>query len=282
MSGRTVYVTGSAGFIGRNLCAHLASEGLHVRRGVRQAGGHDWPAELDGCDALVHLAHPMGRPANEQLFEAARAGGVRRIVLMSSVKAMAESTTAGEVLTEELEPRPSTPYGQGKLEVEHQARAAARGGGYELVVLRPPLVHGPGARGGLAKLVGAVRRGLPLPLAGLVNARSLVGIDNLSGAVATCLGHGQAGGRTFLVADGPPVSTPELIELLAEAIGRPARLVPAPTKLLAAAGRALGRRDDLDRLLGSLAVDDAAIRRTLGWRSAVTLQDGLARMVRGL
>jgi nucleoside-diphosphate-sugar epimerase len=134
----------------------------------------------------------------------------------------------------------------------------------------------------LAKLVGAVRRGLPLPLAGLVNARSLVGIDNLSGAVATCLGHGQAGGRTFLVADGPPVSTPELIELLAEAIGRPARLVPAPTKLLAAAGRALGRRDDLDRLLGSLAVDDAAIRRTLGWRSAVTLQDGLARMVRGL
>lgn len=150
----------------------------------------------------------------------------------------------------------------------------------EVVIVRPPLVYGPGVKGNLARLLGWIGRGIPLPLAEIRNARSLIGIDNFTSALQTCLVHPAAAGRTYLVSDGEDVSTPELVRRLGRHLGKPARLFALPTPLLESLGGLTGRRTDVQRLTGSLIVDDSRIRRELGWIPPCTLDEGLTQMAR--
>ena len=151
----------------------------------------------------------------------------------------------------------------------------------QLVIIRPPLVHGPGVKANFASLMRAVARGVPLPLGAIDNRRSLVGVDNLVDLIITCTTHPAAAGQTFLVSDGEDVSTAELARRLGLAMGRPARLLPVPVWALKAGGALLGRSAAVERLCGNLQVDISATCERLGWKPPVTLDEGLRRAVTG-
>jgi len=309
-----VLVTGATGFVGRALLPRLLEQGWVVRAAVRRpdaalpegveavvAGdleaGVDWRPALEGVDLVVHLAarvHVMGETgmdvleryrrtnvaATRRLAEAARAAGVRRFLLMSSVKAMGEG--GGAPFTEATPPAPADPYGVSKLEAEAALCAAAgdaAGDAMEWVVLRPPLVYGPGVGANFGKLLTLARRGVPLPLGAVRNRRGLIFVGNLADAVIRCLTHPGAAGRCFLIQDGEPLAVPELVRRLAACFGRRALLVPVPVALLRLAARVLGARAAFDRLCGSLEVDDSALRRATGWTPPFTVDEGLRATV---
>jgi len=315
-----VLITGASGFVGRATCAWLVAQGMEIAGAVRQlparplAGvgyrivggldaGTDWGEALAGVDAVVHCAarvHVMRetaedplavfRSANvagtERLARQAVAAGVKRLVFVSSVKVNGEETApplprgARGSFREDDAPAPQDPYGQTKWEAEAMLARVAQETGLEVVIVRPPLVYGPSVKGNLARLLRWVERGVPLPLAGIRNARSLIGIDNLASALHACLTHSAAAGRTYLVRDGEDISTPELVRRLGRHLGKPARLFALPAPLLEGLAGLVGRRADVQRLTGSLIVDDSRIRRELGWIPPRTLDEGLAQMAR--
>lgn len=267
----------------------------------------DWRETLAGVDAVMHCAarvHVMRetatdplaafRSANvagtERLARQAAAAGVKRLVFISSIKVNGEETApplpdphprgARGSFREDDAPAPQDPYGQTKWEAEVMLARVAQETGLEVAIVRPPLVYGPGVKGNLARLLSWVERGVPLPLAGIRNARSLIGIDNLASALHACLTHPAAAGRTYLVRDGEDVSTPELVRRLGHHLGKSARLFALPAPLLEGLGGLAGRRADVQRLTGSLIVDDSRIRRELGWVPPRTLDEGLAQMAR--
>lgn len=296
-----VLVTGANGFIGRALCLALAV-GFTVRRAVRVGAtpetfavgdigpDTDWRAALKGCAAVVHLAarvhvrrettedaeaafHTVNTEGTLNLARQAAAAGVKRFVFVSSIKVNGEGRAIP--YTEADPAAPQDAYARSKWAAEQGLWAIARETGLEIVVLRPPLVYGPGVGANFQRMLAWVARGWPLPFGRVKNRRSLLFVDNLVDAIAVCLAHPAAAGKTYLVSDGEDVSTPELIRRLAEPLGRTARLPPLPPSWLAWAANLLGRGAELDRLLGSLAVDSGAIRRDLGWRPPFTLDQGL-------
>jgi nucleoside-diphosphate-sugar epimerase len=296
-------VTGAAGFIGRALCVGLVERGHAVvgrsRRPAEPIRGvelrpigdigptTDWSGHLDGNDIVVHLAsraHHSGRAtaghAEAQaalvLARSAAKAGVHRLIHMSSVRAMGEATLPGAPLSGSDPPRPSDPYGCAKLAIEGALQAAAQETGIEIVILRPPLVYGPGVKANFRALMRLVASGLPLPLAGIDNRRSMIFIDNLVDLVARACLHPGAAGRVLLARDAADLSTPELIRLLAAGLGRPARLFGVPGPVLAALRRVPMLAPLLTRLTLSLQVDDAETRTALEWRPPVPPEIGLA------
>lgn len=302
-----ILVTGATGFVGRTLVPLLLARGHHVRAAVRRSDasvpgaeivavgdigpGTDWTLALDGVDAVAHLAarvHVMRDTAADplaafrhtntagtrRLAEACAEQGVRRFVHLSSIKAVVDESRA-EPVTDDTPADPHSPYGVSKREAEQALEALHRRGVLDPVILRPPLVYGPGVAGNLRTLLRLCARRVPLPLAWVDNRRSLIGVGNLADAVAACLVHPAAAGHTFLVSDGTPLSTPDLVRHLCAGLGVPPRLLPVPPALLGLAAAALGRRDAWDRVGGSLVLDDAAIRGALGWRPPVDAVTGL-------
>lgn len=302
-----VMVTGATGFVGGPVCRTLLARGHRVvaamRRDIDLPGIEthrvdalgpetDWSAALAGCDAVIHLAaraHVMAeseadplavfrkanRDGTSRLAEQAAAAGIRRFVFVSSIKVNGEATPRDRPFRADDPPAPVDPYGIAKAEAEAALAAIASRTGMSASIIRPPLVHGPGAKGNLAAMMRILAKGWPLPLAMIDNRRSLVGAANLADVVAFVLEHGAAG--TFLVRDGEDVSTPDLLRRVAAGMGRRALLLPVPPALLRAGGALLGKRAAIDRLLGSLVVDDSPLR-ALGWAPPVSLDAGLAAM----
>jgi nucleoside-diphosphate-sugar epimerase len=300
MTDRPVAIVGAGGFIGRALAERLAAQGRPViailRRDLplpaplekRVAGtlsaASSWPALLKGAGSVVHLATRAHAPPGsdhgwiaaeaamtEALAAAAREARVERLLFMSSIKVHGEATAAA-AFTAAMPPAPADPYGRAKLLAEERLRRA----GLPLVVLRPPLVYGPGVKANFRALLGAVARGLPLPLGAIDNRRSLVFLGNLLDLVETALVHPGAPGGTFLLRDDEEVSTPDLIRRIARALGRRARLFATPPAALRLAGALAGRSAAAARLMQSLRIDDRATRETLGWSCRYTLDEGLA------
>jgi len=251
-----------------------------------------------GCEAVVHLAarvHVMKDESSDPLSEFRRSNvdgtenlarqaaqaGVKRFVFISSVKVNGESTQPGQPFTPADAPAPQDDYGLSKFEAEQALWQVARSTGMEVVIIRPPLVYGPGVKGNFARMVHWVRQGVPLPLGAVHNRRSLLALDNLVDFIALCANperSPQAANQTFLVSDGDDVSTTELLRRVAHAYGVPARLLPVPLGLMHAAARLLGKAAEADRLLGSLQVDASKARNLLGWVPPVTMQAQLRQM----
>jgi nucleoside-diphosphate-sugar epimerase len=236
---------------------------------------------MTGVEATrsLPLFQAVNAAASETLARAARNAGVRRFVLLSTTTVYGDRSR-GRAFDESSPTAPATPYAQSKLDAERRVAEALAGSATELVILRPPLVYGPGAKGNFARLVRLVRRGVPLPLASVRNRRSLVFVGNLVDAIVRVLDHPAAAGRTYIVSDGEDISTPDLIARAAAALGRPPRLFAFPPALLRFAGVLLGRRDEIGRLLDDMAVDGSRIRVELGWRPPFSLTEGLAHSVR--
>ncbi|MCD2175639.1 SDR family oxidoreductase [Rhizobium sp. C4] len=251
-------------------------------------GATDWSRALQGCDAVVHTAarvHQMTEQAAEaealyrqtnvegtlNLARQAAASGVRRFVFMSSIKAMGE---AGH-FSEATPCRPEDAYGRSKCEAEEALLKLSGEAGLEIVILRLPLVYGPGVKGNFASLMRVVEKGIPLPLGAVNNARCLLYLDNLTDVIALCLAHQSAAGRAWLPSDGSAVSTSQLIRGIAAAMGRKARLVPVPPAFMRLAASLLGKGPAVARLFGDLTVDSAPLVQELGWRPPVMMADGL-------
>lgn len=211
------------------------------------------------------------------LARQAAAAGVKRFIFISSIKVNGERTHMDKPFTAEDTPAPEDAYGISKWEAEQGLQQLAAETDMEVVIIRPPLVYGPGVKGNLAALIRLVEKGIPLPLGAIHNKRSLVAVDNLVDLIITCIDHPAAANQTFLVSDGHDVSTTELLQQLAVAMGRPSRLLPVPQALLRLGARALGKGAMADRLLGSLQVDISATQARLDWVPPVSFEEGMQR-----
>jgi len=305
-----ILVTGASGFVGRALCSHLPAHGHVVVPVVRSPFGvidevvvgnidpsTDWTNQLTDCDAVVHLAarvHVMDDDAENPmtLYRAintdstlniarqAAKTGVKRFVFISTVKVNGEGRDTAYRETDAAAPK--DPYAVSKWEAEQGLQRIARETGLEVVILRPPLVYGPGVKANFLQLARAVNRGWPLPLGAIHNRRSLLYLGNFVDAIRLCAEHPDAAGKTFLLDDGKPVSTPELIRALAHATGRSPRMLQVPEGLLMLAGRMLRKRAAIARLTGSLYVDSSAIRSSLDWEPPYSMEAGLTATLAGL
>jgi UDP-glucose 4-epimerase len=305
-----ILVTGANGFVGRVLCPLLEQSGYQVTRVVRNAVASEeksvgkitettnWSFALeDGVDAVVHLAAKVplssavaGSSANETLEEYCRvnawstenfarqcaAKGVKRFVFISTVKILGEG--ASQPYQADDLAIPCDAYAISKWEAEQLLQQIGSASGMEVVILRPPLVYGPGVQGNFLKMLDAVYRRRPLPFGLVRNRRSLIYVDNLADAIRVCLTH-PAANKTWMVSDAEDVSTPDLIRDLAATLQRSTLLLPVPVSLMIWAGKLLGKGDMVSRLVGSLSVDSLPIRTTLSWSPPYSLKSGLKKTV---
>lgn len=254
----------------------------------------NWGEVVSGVDVLVHTAgrvHVLGDQADEPLAEFRRVnmegtltlarqaaeGGLRRFIFISSIKVNGEGTAVGRPFCSDDKPAPIDPYGISKREAEQGLLVLAADTGKEVVIIRPPLVYGPGVKANFRDMMGWLIKGIPLPLGSVNNKRSLVGRDNLVDLIITCIAHPAAANQTFLVSDGDDLSTTELLQRMGQALEKPARLLPVPIFLLRVGAALLGKRDMAQRFCGSLQVDISKTRELLGWESPVTVEEGLRR-----
>jgi len=298
-----ILVTGAGGFVGRALCKGLVERGHSVIAVVRDAATAvdraeplqlgefsprtDWSPALAGVEIVIHLAQRAHRRASTEtlaaepatavaLARAAAGTGARRLVFISSIKAMGESTTLGRPFRADAAPTPQDAYGRRKLATEAALAAISRETGIEIATIRPPLVYGPGVGANFRALMRLVASGVPLPFKAIDNRRSLIFLDNLVDATALAAVHPDAAGANLLVSDGADLSTPALIEALADALGCPARLFALPDFVFAL-GRRLPRIGHaVASLTLSAQIDDRPTRDRLGWGPPVPVAVALA------
>lgn len=308
---RRILVTGASGFVGTALVRHLLGRGCQVVAAYRQVANStlqrgsatvirdlsadtDWSEPLSGVDTVIHLAarvHQLGevpgsasercydevnRAATLKLAQDAVVAGVRRFIFVSSIKVNGDWTLPGRPFRADDPPRPSDAYARSKAAAEQQLLALMAETGLEVVIVRPPLIYGPGVKANVAKLLDTLARGVPLPLGSVRhNRRSLLAVENLLDLLTLCIDAPQAAGATLLVSDDEDVSTAELLELLGEGVGKKARLIPIPTGWIEGVARLLGRAEVAQRLCGSLQVDIHPTKTLLGWQPPVSARSAL-------
>jgi nucleoside-diphosphate-sugar epimerase len=311
-----VVVTGAGGFIGRALVAHFESTGRPYRAIVRQHDAEPPPkpnvhpvrdlaaasdAELDalvaGTRAIVHLAgraHVLDETdpdpsaayasanvaATARLARAAVRAGVERFVFASSIKVNGESSVPGRPFKPGDPPSPRDDYARSKRDGERELAATCNGTSMAPVVLRLPLVYGPGVKGNFATLIDEVARARPLPLARIRNRRSLLFVGNLVEAIDAALDARPTPTGVHFVTDAESVSVPTLVTAVGNALNIPVRLQSIPVRLLVFAGQVSGRRTLVERLVGTLEADPTSFIDATGWRPRHALADGIKATAR--
>jgi len=309
---QTVLVTGASGFVGTALTERLRTDprfrvraasrrqispgdGVQVVAASDLGSSADLSGTVSGVDVVVHLAarvHVMvdrsGDPLSEfrkantagtaSLARQAAAAGARRFVYLSSIKVNGEETAPDRPFSERDHPRPTDAYGISKYEAELELRDVARETGMGVVVIRPPLIYGPGVKANFRRMMGWLQMGVPLPFGAIQNRRSLVSLDNLVDLVITAVSHARAANETFLAGDGEDLSTPELLRRLGLALGTPARLIPVPAPLVKLGLGMIGQKEAAQRLCGWLQTDISRARDVLNWRPPIGVDEGLRKV----
>ena len=313
-----VLITGATGFVGGALALRLAAlDGQNIiNASVRRFDKifpkginpilvgdllptTDWSNALHDVEVVVHCAarvHVMKENEKDplesyrevnvkgtlNLARQAAQAGIRRFIFLSSIKVNGEETFNGQPFFADNAPAPKDSYGISKMEAEIGLSELSNLFDMELVIVRPPLVYGPGVKANFASMMSWVSRGVPLPFALVRNARSMVCIDNLVDLLITCLHHPEAAGETFLVSDGEDISTSELLQRIGRAMGKNTVLLPVPRSFLFWGAKLFGKGDVGKRILSSLQVDIEKTRRILDWYPPLTLNQGLQKAVEGL
>ncbi|MBS7691501.1 SDR family oxidoreductase [Pseudomonas lalucatii] len=307
---QTLLLTGGTGFIGQALIKRLLRDDCYqpvvaMRRSSvdvppgtlsvqvsELSESTDWSAALVGAQVVIHAAaraHVLNEIADDPLAEfravnvsgtlalaqQAAQAGVKRFIFISSIGV--NGNRSEHPFTVDDLPNPTGPYAVSKYEAELELTQLSAKTGMEVVIIRPPLVYGPNAPGNFGRLIKAVNKGLPLPLGAIRNQRSLVALDNLVDLIVTCIDHPAAANQTFLVSDGEDLSTTELLRRMAAALGKPARLLPVPSRLLETAAALLGKQALSQRLCGSLQVDIGKTRELLDWTPPVSVDEALRK-----
>lgn len=306
---KTILVTGATGFIGKALAAELLSEGYGVIAAVRKpspaladriqqkatgdlSGRTDWSNLLNNIDVVVHAAArahifndksadpkaeylKVNTEATVNLARQAAAAGVKRFIFVSTVGVYGNGGSRLFSETDAVNPR--TFYAISKYKAEQGLLALAGQTDMALVIIRPPLVYGPGAPGNFQKLMKLVNTGLPLPFGAVSNRRTFVALDNLVNFIITCIEHPKAKGEIFLISDGEDISTPELIRKIAGSFNRKPWLVAVPVSLMRFFAGLLGKRELAVRLFDSLQIDSGKARKLLGWRPVITMDEQLVK-----
>lgn len=307
MSQQHILVTGANGFVGRPLCNQLRQSAFQVTQVGRAPdsadggaycqvvsidGTTDWSTILDEVEVVIHLAarvHVMQENLVDpivaywqtnvegtlNLARQALNAGVKRFIFVSSIKVNGEQSFPGKPFTAEDMPMPEDAYGKSKREAEQGLLALAKDSNMAVVIIRPPLVYGPGVKGNFSTMIKLLQTGLPLPFGAIANQRSLVAIDNLIHLIMVCINHPAAANQVFLVSDGEDLSTTALLRRLALAAGVSSRLIPLPAALVNFVFSVLGQKKMAGRTLGSLQVDISKTREVLGWQPPLTVEQGL-------
>ena len=311
---KKVLLTGGTGFVGGSVLNRLCRDGMEVvvcsrakamnaASGVRHlsvAGldsNTDWKPALDGIEVVIHCAarvHVMHDESSDPLAEfrqvnvegtlnlarQAATAGVRRFIFISSIKVNGEGTAPSLPYQADDDPAPLDPYGISKMEAEQGLRALAAETGMEVVIIRPVLVYGPGVKANFLSMMRWLHKGVPLPFGAIHNRRSLVALDNLVDLIVTCIDHPAAANQTFLVSDGEDLSTTELLRRMGAALGKPARLLPVPSRVLEVGAAVLGKQALSQRLCGSLQVDISKNRELLNWTPPFSVDEALCKTAR--
>jgi len=301
-----ILTTGGSGFVGTSLLRALEGHDLVVLGRCKprvsllpfyrfEFNDHSQcEGALQDVDIVIHCAarvHVMDdsspdplaafREVNTfgtlNLARQAAAAGVKRFILLSSIKVNGESTLNGKPFKYDDAPKPEDAYGISKAEAEAGLKQIAADTGMEEVIIRPPPVYGPGVKANFAAMMKLAQKNLPLPLGAIHNKRSLVALDNLVDLIVTCIDHPNAANQTFLVSDDQDISTTELLKLMTRAAGKKPWLVPVPMGWLKLAGKLTGKQAVIDRLCGNLQVDISHTKQTLGWKPPLTVEEGIAR-----
>ena len=311
---KKILVTGALGFIGQSLCKTLSKSGKSVRGIVRSQNAFsknpdieyvsvgdivhkkDWKNILVDIDCIIHCAgraHIMSETKSDtlkiyrsvnvdvtkRLAEEAAAAGVRRLIFLSSIGVLGLDTNNRKSFLQSDEINPIENYAISKYEAEQALLQISDKTGIETIIIRSPLVYGPSARGNLARLIKLVSSNIPLPFSRINNKRSMIGIDNLIDLLIHCINHPKAIGKTFLASDDEDLSTPALIELIASSFERKAYLFPVPLFLLKFLGLVFGKQKEINRLTGSLRIDNSYTKETLNWKPPISVEEGIRRMI---
>ncbi|WED26886.1 SDR family oxidoreductase [Vibrio sp. DW001] len=300
-----VLLTGYSGFVGSCLLKHLQKNhivSLLGRTLPQDDNSEFYQSDLNdlsnleqalSCvNVIIHCAarvHIMDDESVEPIVEfrkvntlgtlhlarQAAVAGVKRFIYISSIKVNGESTEFNEPFRSTDARLPEDSYGQSKAEAEEQLIKFADETGLEVVIIRPTLVYGPGVKANFASLLNLVSKGLPLPFGSITNnKRSLISISNLVDLIITCIDHPKAINQVFLVSDDHDISTSEIVREMAKSLGKPQWQLPIPLYCYETVGHVFGKEDVINRLLGSLQVDIAHTKKTLGWTPPQTLEEG--------
>lgn len=308
---KRILVTGATGFVGRALVQELLTQKFSVIAGVRHlsptlsapqielgdlSSATDHSATLQNIDVVIHLAaraHIMQDTASDPLAEfrktntvgtlnlaiqAAAEAGVKRFIFISSIKVNGEMTTKETPFQTEITGAPTDPYALSKYEAEHGLMSLAKSSGLEVVIIRPPLVYGPGVKANFAIMIQWLLKGIPLPLGSIHNKRSLVALDNLVNFIILCVNHPKAANEVFLISDGEDLSTTQLLQKIARALQKKARLIPVPISWMRFAALLIGKQDVANRLFSSLLVDSFKARDLLGWQPVISMDQQLQKI----
>jgi nucleoside-diphosphate-sugar epimerase len=301
-----VMVTGATGFVGSALLEQLAVERRQTMAMSRKAvagcetaiiaditGSTDYGDCFKDIGCLIHTAarvHVMDEGSDDPLADyresntfgtlnmarQAAIAGVQRFIFVSSIKVSGEGRAIGQPYHSDHPPNPSDPYGISKFEAEQGLMEIALETGMAVVVIRPPLIYGPGVKANFLSMMTWLSRPVPLPFGAINNKRSLVAMDNLVNLIITCISHPNAANQTFLVSDDRDVSTTELLTLMTNALGKKNWLVPFPMAPIKLAAGLLGKSAFVERLCGSLQVDISHTKATLNWSPPCTMEQQLA------
>jgi len=307
-----ILLTGANGFVGSVLSKTFLDSKINYVAAIRTLSGKndgsekiaigeissrtDWKLALKDVECVVNLAervHVMHDTSVDPLSEfrhvnvegtrnlalQAVAAGVMRIVYLSSIKVNGELTQLNSCFTADDSAKPQDPYGISKWEAEQVLHKISGETGLEVVIIRPPLIYGPNAKGNFASMVKWLRRGVPLPFGSIDNRRSIVGLDNLCDLILRCVDHPAAPGKTFMVSDDEDLSTSDLLRRTAYALGVKPRLINVPQSLLEFGANIFGQEDLAQRLFGSLQVDISKTESLLNWKPPFSVDYGLKRAV---